>query len=206
MRLQGLVKASLAGSVALASVAGSANTLLAQCPHCGNNGASAGPVVAQGVPYAAPSAVAMPQSGAMIGGAAGVPVAGVPMAGGGVVGHFMNTTAAAAAVNSGNTERYGNTLGKGTQPLFENYFTQGNANQATAGMYMSPIGVPGHVGHTYYTYQPLYPHHYLYQHHDRYHSYYDGGRGLNRTKATYMVPPVKGTVHWVHKAIQLPHQ
>lgn len=103
-------------------------------------------------------------------------------------------------------EVYGQYLGKGVQPLFDNYFTQGNANQATAAMYMSPIGVPGWVGHTYYTYQPFYPHHYLYQHHDRYHSYYDNGRGLNRTHASYYAPPVRSTLHWAHKAIRLPHQ
>jgi hypothetical protein len=115
-------------------------------------------------------------------------------------------TAQAAATHPGNTVAYGNILGRGTQPLFENYFTQGNANEATAGMYMSPIGVPGNVGHTYYTYQPFYPHQYLYQHHDRYHSYYDGGRGLNRTHATYYAPPARSAVHWIHKSIRLPHQ
>jgi hypothetical protein len=208
MRLQGLIKASLAGSVAVASMAGMSNTSLGQCPSCGNTG-NAAPrptTYAPAVQYA-PNAAYAPavSSNAVAPGAVGYG-AGRPGLVGGVAGHFMSTTAAAAAVNSGNTEQYGNVLGKGTQPLFENYFTQGNANQATAGMYMSPIGVPGHVGHTYYTYQPLYPHHYLYQHHDRYHSYYDGGRGLNRTKASYSVPPVSGTLHWVHKAIQLPHQ
>lgn len=103
-------------------------------------------------------------------------------------------------------ETYSQGLGKGTQPLFDNYFTQGNANQATAGMYISPIGVPGWVGHTYYTYQPFYPHQYLYHHHDRYHSYYDTGRGLNRTHASYYSPPVHTTLKWGYKAIRLPHQ
>jgi hypothetical protein len=103
-------------------------------------------------------------------------------------------------------EAYSQYIGKGVQPLFDNYFTQGNANQATAAMYMSPIGVPGWVGHTYYTYQPFYPHQYLYHHHDRYHSYYDNGRGLNRTKASYSSPPVRTTLHWAHKTIRLPHQ
>jgi hypothetical protein len=136
----------------------------------------------------------------------GVPGVGVPGVGIPGLSTMHQMTAQAAAANPGNTVAYGNVLGRGTQPLFENYFTQGNANQATAGMYMSPIGVPGHVGHTYYTYQPFYPHQYLYQHHDRYHSYYDGGRGLNRTHASYMAPPVRSSVHWLHKSIQLPHR
>ncbi len=101
---------------------------------------------------------------------------------------------------------YDQGLGRGVQPLFDNYLTQGNANQATAGMYPSPIGVPGWVGHTYYTYQPLNPHHYLYHHTDRYHSYYDDGRGLNRTKATYSSPVVRNTVHRVYQGIKLPRQ
>jgi hypothetical protein len=103
-------------------------------------------------------------------------------------------------------DAYGQSIGKGTQPLFDNYFTQGNANQATAGMYISPIGVPGWVGHTYYTYQPLYPHQYLYQHHDRYHSYYDNGMGMNRTHASYSVPPIHTALKSTYKKIRLPHQ
>jgi hypothetical protein len=135
-----------------------------------------------------------------------VPGVGVPGVGIPGLSTMHQMTAQAAASHPGNTVAYGNILGRGTQPLFENYFTQGNANQATAGMYISPIGVPGNVGHTYYTYQPFYPHQYLYQHHDRYHSYYDGGRGLNRTHASYIAPPARSAVHWFHKSIQLPHR
>lgn len=202
MRLQGMVRMMVAGGVAFASWSGS-GLAVAQCPSCGNthSGVSSG-VVAGGV--AAPGAVA----GSAIAGV-GVPgVSGMGVPGVGIPGirtmHQM--TAQAAATHPGNTVAYGNILGRGTQPLFENYFTQGNANQATAGMYISPIGVPGNVGHTYYTYQPFYPHQYLYQHHDRYHSYYDGGRGLNRTSAKYYAPPARSAVHWLHKSIQLPHQ
>lgn len=202
MRLQGMVRMMVAGGVAFASWSGS-GLAVAQCPSCGNthSGVSSG-VVAGGV--AAPGGVA----GSAIAGV-GVPgVSGMGVPGVGIPGirtmHQM--TAQAAATHPGNTVAYGNILGRGTQPLFENYFTQGNANQATAGMYISPIGVPGNVGHTYYTYQPFYPHQYLYQHHDRYHSYYDGGRGLNRTSAKYYAPPARSAVHWLHKSIQLPHQ
>jgi hypothetical protein len=209
MRLQGMVRMMVAGGVAFASWSGSGEAF-AQCPSCGSThgGATSG-VVAGGV--AAGSAVA---GSAVAGvgvpgvGVPGVGVPGVGIPGVGIPGirtmHQM--TAQAAATHPGNTVAYGNILGRGTQPLFENYFTQGNANQATAGMYISPIGVPGNVGHTYYTYQPFYPHQYLYQHHDRYHSYYDGGRGLNRTSAKYYAPPARSAVHWLHKSIQLPHQ
>jgi len=79
----------------------------------------------------------------------------------------------------------------GQPDLFYNYYTQGNCNAANAQMYLSPLPVPANVGHTFYTYQPFYPHHMLYWHKDRYHNYYDNGRGLNRTKATYYAPPLR---------------
>ena len=81
-------------------------------------------------------------------------------------------------------------VGSGPQ-LFANQYTQGYANQATAQMYLAPVPVPAWVGHTYYTYQPLYPHEMMYRHTDRYHSYYDAGRGLNRTRIHYSAPPVR---------------
>ena len=192
MRLQGMIKLAVVGGVALVSIQAGSTLARAQCPSCGSNHAVAGAPVVQGRVAAVPGA-AVP----------GVAVPGIGIPG---LSTMHQMTAQAAAANPGNTVAYGNVLGRGTQPLFENYFTQGNANQATAGMYISPIGVPGHVGHTYYTYQPFYPHQYLYQHHDRYHSYYDGGRGLNRTHASYMAPPVRSSVHWLHKSIQLPHR
>jgi len=81
--------------------------------------------------------------------------------------------------------------GFGQPDLFYNYYTQGYANTANAQMYVSPMPVPANVGHTFYTYQPFYPHHMLYAHKDRYHRYYDNGRGMNRTRATYSYPPIK---------------
>ncbi len=77
--------------------------------------------------------------------------------------------------------------------LFVNQYTQGYANQATAEMYVAPVPTPAWVGHTYYTYQPLYPHEMMYTHHRRYHSYYDNGRGLNSTKVHYS-PSVHGII------------
>lgn len=79
----------------------------------------------------------------------------------------------------------------GQPDLFYNYYTQGQANAANAQMYVSPVPVPAFVGHTFGTYQPWYPHHYLYWHKDRYHNYYDDGRGMNRTRAVYYSPPVR---------------
>ncbi len=88
--------------------------------------------------------------------------------------------------------------------LFGNYFTQGYASQATAAMYVSPVPVPANVGHTYYTYQPFYPHEMMYRHTDRFHNYYDNTRGLNRTRVHYYSPPVRTAGNYIWKAIQLP--
>ncbi len=88
--------------------------------------------------------------------------------------------------------------------LFANQYTQGFANQNNAVMYIAPVPVPPHVGHTYYTYQPLYPHEMMYLHNERYHSYYDQGRGLNRTGVHYYVPPVRTGVHRIWNKVSLP--
>ena len=77
--------------------------------------------------------------------------------------------------------------------LFANQYTQGYANQATAQMYVAPVPAPAWAGHTYYTYQPLYPHEMMYTHTRRYHSYYDHGRGLNSTKVHYS-PSLHGII------------
>lgn len=87
---------------------------------------------------------------------------------------------AEAGVSGGGYERQ-----YGQPDLFYNYYTQGYSNRANAQMYLSPHPIPPNVGHTFFTYQPLYPHHYMFKHSDRYHNYYDGGRGTNRTKVSY---------------------
>ena len=56
----------------------------------------------------------------------------------------------------------------GRPDLFYNFYSQGYANQLNAQMYMSPLPVPPNVGHTFYTYQPFYPHEMLYWHKDRF--------------------------------------
>lgn len=82
----------------------------------------------------------------------------------------------------------------GQPDLFYNFYTQGGANRANAQMYVSPVPVPPNVGNTYLTYQPFYPHEMLYPHKDKFHNYYDNGRGLNRTKVHYSTSPVHSAV------------
>ncbi|HBE66852.1 MAG TPA: hypothetical protein DDW52_01755 [Planctomycetaceae bacterium] len=106
----------------------------------------------------------------------------------------------ASAVSNAQAQQY---VSVGQQ-LFANQYTQGYANQATAQMYVSPVPVPQWVGHTYITYEPLYPHQFMYSHTDRYHSYYDGGRGLNSTKVHYSTSPFRSSVKGLWKHMSLP--
>ncbi len=95
--------------------------------------------------------------------------------------------------------------GYGRPDLFYNYYTQGNCNRSNAQLYISPLPVPPNVGHTFFTYQPLYPHHFMFWHSDRYHNYYDGGRGTNRTRVRYYSPPIRqaiSNIYW--NKIRLP--
>ena len=89
--------------------------------------------------------------------------------------------------------------GYGQPDLFYNYFTQGYCNSANAQMYLSPLPIPPNVGHTFFTYQPFYPHEMLYSHTDTFHRYYDNGRGYNRTKARYsssMFSQLVSNMYW----------
>lgn len=79
----------------------------------------------------------------------------------------------------------------GQPDLFYNHYTQGHQNSSNAKMYISPLPVPANVGHTFNTYQPFYPEEYLYWHKNKYHKYYDNGRGMNRTRAVYYSPPLR---------------
>lgn len=93
----------------------------------------------------------------------------------------------------------------GQPDLFYNFYTQGAANQANAQMYISPVPVPPHVGQTFITYQPFSPHEMLYKHHDRFHNYYDGGRGMNRTHVSYSYPPVRtGLSNFYWNVLRIP--
>jgi hypothetical protein len=73
----------------------------------------------------------------------------------------------------------------GQPDLFYNYYAWPSCTGLGAELYLSPRPVPPHVGHTYITYQPLYPHEFMYGHHRTYHRYYNGGQGLNRTHVSY---------------------
>jgi hypothetical protein len=73
----------------------------------------------------------------------------------------------------------------GQPDLFYNYYAWPSCTGLGAELYLSPRPVPPHVGHTYITYQPLYPHEFLYDHHRTYHRYYNGGQGLNRTSVKW---------------------
>jgi hypothetical protein len=81
----------------------------------------------------------------------------------------------------------------GQPDLFYNFYTQGYFNQTNAQMYLSPHPIPPNVGHTFFTYQPFYPHHMLYPHKNRFHRTYDFGRGMNRTHVSYR-PAVRQVV------------
>ncbi|MFN3192173.1 MAG: hypothetical protein ACE361_16795 [Aureliella sp.] len=88
--------------------------------------------------------------------------------------------------------------------LFANQYTQGMSNQATAQMYVAPVATPAWVGHTYYTYQPFYPHEMMYGHSDRFHNYYDMGNGLNRTRVHYSTAPIQTGIKGFFKGFSIP--
>jgi hypothetical protein len=68
--------------------------------------------------------------------------------------------------------------------LFYNYQVGPSPSGTAAQMYVSPLPVPAHVGHTYTTYQPLMPHEMLYKH-TRSHYAYQQGAGWSRSKVRY---------------------
>lgn len=69
--------------------------------------------------------------------------------------------------------------------LFYNYYAPVQGGGMPAQLYVAPRAVPPAVGHTYSTYQPLMPHEFLYRHYRTYHHYFDGGRGMTRTRVIY---------------------
>lgn len=68
--------------------------------------------------------------------------------------------------------------------LFYNSYVGPQPSGTAAQMYVSPLPVPEHVGHTYTTYQPFMPHEYMYRHHRSYYTYYPGS-GWTRAKVRY---------------------
>ena len=88
--------------------------------------------------------------------------------------------------------------------LFYNYYAPMSCGAQPAAMYPSPRPTPPLVGHTYYTYQPMLPHEMMYTHHRSYHSYYDGGAGLNRTAVSWYVPPVWAVGNGIKRHLAIP--
>ena len=90
---------------------------------------------------------------------------------------------------------HGGTEGYAPRPdLFYNYYAQPTGGGRPAVLYMAPRPVPPTVGHTYYTYQPLYPHEYMYPHYreywrayGNYHQYgpCHGTQSVNKTTVRY---------------------
>lgn len=68
--------------------------------------------------------------------------------------------------------------------LFANYYVGPWPSGTAAQMYVSPLPVPEHVGHTYVTYQPLMPHEFLYKH-TRSHYAHTPGAGWYRSKTRW---------------------
>ena len=73
----------------------------------------------------------------------------------------------------------------GHPDLFYNYYVDPTCCAAGAQMYVAPVPVPRTVGQTYFTYQPLMPHEFLYRHSRSYHRYYNEGRGFTRTSVRW---------------------
>ncbi len=69
--------------------------------------------------------------------------------------------------------------------LFYNFYVGGNCGSIPAGMYPTPMPTPPLVGHTYFTYQPLLPHEFMYAHYRVYHHHYNHNRGLHRTRVIW---------------------
>ena len=91
-----------------------------------------------------------------------------------------------------------------TGDLFYNYYSKASCGAQAAQLYVSPLPVPPLVGHTYITYQPLMPHEFLYKHHRTYHSFYNGGRGLNRTAISWHGTPLRTFASDLAHALRIP--
>jgi hypothetical protein len=92
----------------------------------------------------------------------------------------------------------------GRPDLFYNFYVPNNCGGVPAQLYIAPRPVPPLVGHTYYTYQPFMPHEFTYHHNRTYRRYYDEGRGMTRTSATWYFNPVTATLQSARQAIKIP--
>ncbi len=71
-----------------------------------------------------------------------------------------------------------------SKDLFYNQYVGPGPGGVPAEMNVSPMPVPERVGHMYGTYQPFYPHEYLYRHDRSWYSY-NQGAGWTRTNVRY---------------------
>jgi hypothetical protein len=92
----------------------------------------------------------------------------------------------------------------GNPALFYNFYVPNNCGGVPATLYVAPYPVPQFVGHTYYTYQPLMPHEFMYPHYRKYRNYYDEGRGIDRTKVQWYSNPVATVLKDVYHVVKLP--
>lgn len=92
----------------------------------------------------------------------------------------------------------------GNPALFYNFYAPNQCGGVPAQLYTSPRPVPPLVGHTYYTYQPLMPHEFMYPHQRTYRKWYNDGRGMTRTRATWYRAPVVGALTAARNAIRIP--
>ena len=91
----------------------------------------------------------------------------------------------------------------GQNSLFNNHYVPGVNGGLPAQMYVSPIPVPAHVGHTYITNEAVMPHELLYSHHRHYYRYTNEGRGLTRTSVSWHSPPFKNAGRTVLNAVKI---
>lgn len=68
--------------------------------------------------------------------------------------------------------------------LFYNSYVGPQPSGTAAQMYVAPLPIPAHVGHTYTTYQPLMPHELMYNHRRSYYNHHPGA-GWTRTNVRY---------------------
>ena len=104
----------------------------------------------------------------------------------------------------GRPREYGEPASTGPD-LFYNFYngpTGGATYSAT--MYPSPRLTPPVTGYSHYTYQPFMPHEYMYRHKRKYHHYYNGNRGLNKTTVSYTPNRLQTLRAFVHRVLEPP--
>ena len=94
----------------------------------------------------------------------------------------------------------------GPSDLFYNYYVPaGSPAGVGAAMYPAPRPTPPWVGYTYFTYQPLMPQEFLYEHRRVYRTPHPEDHTVTRTTVTYnhrSLCPLAPTVMW---GVSVPH-